>query len=98
MSLNHETFLGLGFVDMLGFEVTFETIRSITAQRNLDLAFTFHVGDLNRNLADALTTTEGLRLDQFFGSEKWRDVVRQFDLGGTGRSDCTTALADFYGA
>ena len=49
-------------------EVYFETIRSITAERSVDLAITFHVGALNRDLADALTTDEGITLDRFFGS------------------------------
>jgi three-Cys-motif partner protein len=90
--------LTLCFVDNLGLSVTFETIRSLVdGDRPIDLMFTFQVNDLTRNIDDAMTSAEGLRFDAFFGSPRWRDVIRRFDHGDTARSDRATALADFYG-
>jgi three-Cys-motif partner protein len=64
------------FVDMLGADVPFETLAQLTAHRRMDLLITFQVGDLRRNLRDALQQEgEGQRLDRFFGSRDWRQVA-----------------------
>lgn len=68
--------LTIVFVDMLGADVTYNTLARLTADRKMDLLITFQVGDLRRNIGDALTKpTEGARLDRFFGTPQWRDVV-----------------------
>jgi three-Cys-motif partner protein len=90
--------LFFGFVDLLGFDVAFDTIAAIVADRRMDLAITFHVGDVNRNIGDALQTVEGERLDRFFGASGWREVVHRFERGQIDRADLPTALADYYGA
>jgi three-Cys-motif partner protein len=42
--------LTLAFADMLGLEVTFETLRQRTKNQKMDLAITFQVSDLVRNV------------------------------------------------
>ena len=74
--------LSLCFVDNLGLNVTFDTIRNLVdGNRPIDLMFTFQVNDLTRNVHAAMTSSEGERFDAFFGSGDWRDVVRRFDRG-----------------
>ena len=91
--------LSLCFVDNLGLNVTFETIRMLVdGNRPIDLIFTFQVNDLTRNVETAMNSPEGERFDRFFGSKRWRDVIRRFERGETARSDRATALADFYGS
>jgi three-Cys-motif partner protein len=90
--------LTLCFVDNLGLNVRFETItRLVEGNRPIDFVFTFQVNDFARNIDDAMTSAEGDRFDAFFGTPRWREVVRRFDRGQTARSDRATALADFYG-
>lgn len=90
--------LTLCFVDNLGLNVRFDSIRALARDRSIDFIFTFQVNDLTRNVDQAMTNAEaGARLDAFFGSQGWGHVVRRFDLGETDRSDRATALADFYG-
>lgn len=91
--------LTLAFVDLLGLDVPFETVAALTEHRKMDLAVTFPGWvDINRNIAAALNTADGERLDRFFGAPEWRDVVRQFERGGADRPDLPTALADHYGS
>jgi three-Cys-motif partner protein len=90
--------LTLCFVDNLGLNVTFDTIAGLVAgNRPIDFIFTLQVNDLTRNIDDAMASAEGDRFDAFFGSPKWREVVRRFDRGEIPRSDRATALCDFYG-
>jgi three-Cys-motif partner protein len=82
--------LAIVFVDMLGADVRYETIASLTRKRKMDLLLTFQVGDLRRNVRDALIKpAEGKRLDLFFGTRDWRTVVPK-----TG--DPILALTTFY--
>lgn len=70
--------LTIVFVDMLGADVAFETLQALTRDRKMDLLITFQVGDLRRNVGDALVKpTEGARLDRFFGSPEWRSVAQR---------------------
>lgn len=91
--------LTLCFVDNLGLNVVFETIRALVAGgRPIDLIFTFQVNDLTRNIDEALTSAaDGARFDAFFGEPRWREVIARHDRGEGTRSDRATALADFYG-
>ena len=89
--------LMLAFVDMLGLDVTFETVRKLTAGRRIDLAITFQVSDLVRNVPNILKgNADGGRLDRFFGTPQWRTVVAQAESGQLTTTDIGDALTDFY--
>jgi three-Cys-motif partner protein len=86
--------LGLAFVDMLGLDVSLRTLEQLTAgQVRLDLAITFQVSDLTRNVPLVMQgRTPGDRLDAFFGDDgEWRQVVASSPLGTAGQ-----ALTDYY--
>ncbi len=89
--------LVLTFVDFLGLEVTFKTLAQLTAGLHMDLLLTFQVNDLTRNVPLVLAgkqTPE--RLDAFFGTPGWRDVVTRFDSAATRAPDLASALTDYY--
>ena len=65
-------------------------LAALTARRKMDLLITLQVGDLRRNIGDALKKpAEGARLDRFFGTPQWRGAVPP-----TG--DPIPALTTFY--
>jgi three-Cys-motif partner protein len=68
--------LSLTFVDMLGLDVRLDTLARLTDGRRMDLAITFQIGDLKRNVGGAVKNPgEGRRFDEFFGTEDWRETV-----------------------
>lgn len=83
--------LTLAFVDNLGLNVTFETLKALTRERRIDLVITFQVQDLVRNVRQALEAGGDLRLSRFFGSSRWIDRV-----AGVQPSEYASALTDFY--
>jgi three-Cys-motif partner protein len=89
--------LGLAFADMLGLEVVFETFATLSDGIRLDLAITFQVNDLTRNVPQVMQgRLDGTRLDRFFGSVGWRDVVARFERGDRKAPDLASALTDYY--
>jgi three-Cys-motif partner protein len=89
--------LTLAFADMLGLEVEFETLRRLTHNRKIDLAITFQVSDLVRNVPLILQgLADGARLDRFFGTAEWRQVVADAEAGKLSRPDIGDALTEFY--
>lgn len=74
--LTHDS-LTLVFIDLLGFNVSFETIRALTSGRPMDLVITFPEQDIARNFALAFPRRDD-RFDDFFGTDKWREVVRLY--------------------
>jgi len=89
--------LSLAFLDNLGLDVAFDTIRTLTEGRRIDLAITFQVSDLRRNVGNAFTDeTKGRRFDLFFGSPHWREVLRAFEAGGLHVPNVETALTNHY--
>jgi three-Cys-motif partner protein len=89
--------LALTFVDMLGLDVRLDTLARLTEGRRMDLAITFQIGDLKRNVGHALKNPgEGRRFDEFFGTENWRETAWAHRSGGMPFQDLATAFADFY--
>jgi three-Cys-motif partner protein len=88
--------LGLAFVDNLGLDVTFATLKSLSADRRVDLCITFQLGDLKRNLRRALTGTDAERWTAFFG-EGWRPLAETADRRNLSADDTASILLDFYG-
>jgi three-Cys-motif partner protein len=88
--------LTLVFADMLGLEVEFETLRQLTENRKVDVAITFQVSDLVRNVPLILQgASGGDRLDRFFGTRVWRQVVADAEGGKLKRPDIGDALTEF---
>lgn len=70
--------LALVFVDLIGQEIAFDTIRDLTQARNVDLLYTFPEMDLRRNAWNAPNLEhEVVRWTRFFGTDAWRERVRQ---------------------
>lgn len=88
--------LGLAFVDNLGLDVPLETLRALTTDRKVDLCITFQVGDLKRNLRNALDGEDEVRWTAFFG-EGWKPVARESERQNLTAGDTATRLLDFYG-
>lgn len=91
------TALSIAFIDNLGLDVTFDTIRLLTAGRRIDLVITFQVSDIKRNVDRALARAErGAKWDRFFGTPGWRQAVAEFEARKTTAPDLGSALEDFY--
>jgi three-Cys-motif partner protein len=89
--------LSIAFIDNLGLDVAFETIRLLTAGRRIDLVITFQVSDIRRNVDRALTrAARGAKWDRFFGSPGWRRAVADFEARKTTAPDLGSALENFY--
>jgi three-Cys-motif partner protein len=89
--------LALAFVDMLGLDVKFETLKQLTKGRRIDLAITFQVSDLVRNVPQILKgQADGKRLDDFFGTSEWRQVVADAEQRKLPTTTIGDALTDFY--
>lgn len=90
--------LGLAFVDNLGLDIDFSTLRSLTRDRKIDLLITVMVGDLTRNLSHALADRDGhgTRFDSFFGSTSWRDVAASERQSNRSAGDIVNVLVDYY--
>jgi three-Cys-motif partner protein len=85
------------FVDNLGLDVTFETLKILTLNRRMDLVITLQVSDLVRNTGQVLSgSQDAARFDRFFGSADWRMVVQEFERRKRTEHDLPTALTSFY--
>lgn len=68
--------ISLIFVDNLGTDVLFETIRRLTDDRDVDLMIVHQVSDITRNVKAAFHGEHSQeRFDQYFGSTQWRSVI-----------------------
>jgi three-Cys-motif partner protein len=89
--------LALAFVDMLGLDVRLETLAQLTGHRRIDLVITFQIGDINRNVGNALKNpVEGRRFDEFFGTGEWRTRVQAHRAGDMPFQVLATAFTEFY--
>lgn len=61
--------LDLAFIDPTNWQITFDTITRLTADRRMDLIITFHVGGRKRAATYAPES-----LDAFFGTPAWRNA------------------------
>jgi three-Cys-motif partner protein len=91
--------LGVVFVDNLGLDVTFRTLKRLTYQRRMDLLITFQVSTLRRNAGRAYREAAlGSKWDNYFGDPGWRQVIEQFEARKISAPDLGVALGDFYGS
>lgn len=89
--------LGIVFVDNLGLDVTFHTLRRLTLNRKWDLLVTFQVSALKRTELHALQHPAGrARWDAFFGTAEWLQVLQDFDAKRLSVRDVSTALKALY--
>lgn len=63
--------LTLAFVDPTNWQVEMTTVRSLAAERRIDLLLTFHAGQMKR-----VERYDVPALDAFFGSDIWRAALR----------------------
>jgi len=69
--------LSLAFVDLLGQEIAFDTIRALSINRSIDLWFSFPEYDLRRNATIAPRGgDEADRWTRFFGTDAWQTITR----------------------
>jgi three-Cys-motif partner protein len=71
--ISHDA-LSLMFVDLLGTEVRMETLRAMTADRQIDLVVTWPEMDVVRNRGQMLEQED--RWNGFFGTPAWKPLVR----------------------
>lgn len=91
------TALSIAFIDNLGLDVTFDSIRRLTTGRRIDLVITFQISDIKRNAERALAGAErGARWDRFFGTPTWRQAVADFEAMRRPAPDLGGALENFY--
>jgi three-Cys-motif partner protein len=67
--------LTLMFVDLIGTEVTMETIRRLTKDRSVDLCITWPEMDAIRN--QGLMGAQPERWTAFFGTDEWQAIARE---------------------
>ena len=70
--------LGFAFVDLLGFNVRFDTLRRLTADRPVDLLITMPEMDFTRNAVQAMLRGDDARWTAFFGTNEWKEVVENW--------------------
>jgi len=59
------------FIDLLNWEINFNSIRKLTQNRNMDLAITFHIGNIKRNAAKPPQ-----ELIDFFPDSSWQEKYK----------------------
>jgi three-Cys-motif partner protein len=70
--------LGLAFVDPTGIsQISFDTIQKLTSKRKIDLLINFPEGMGVRMNLHQYTQKEGTALDNFMGSNRWRQRFQQ---------------------
>lgn len=83
--------LTLAFIDMLGLDVTYLTLRALTRDRKIDLAITLQLQDLARNLPAALEAGQDSRITAFLGVSDWPARLRPVPPG-----ERVSAFVDLY--
>lgn len=86
--------LGIVFADNLGLDVTFDSLRRLTADRRWDVVVTFQVSALRRT--KHLAVDEPDRWDAFFGTNDWLQVMRDFEARRLRVRELPTALLELY--
>ncbi len=59
------------FIDPFGWEIKFNSIRKLTTRRRMDIAITFHTGEMKRVAGSAPE-----ELDDFFDGPSWREEYK----------------------
>jgi three-Cys-motif partner protein len=77
------------FIDPFNWEIQFDSIRKLTNKRRMDLAITFHVGNMKRALATALPQD----LIDFFPDTSWQ---RDYKLAVEQELSHSRILLDAY--
>lgn len=81
--------LDLAFIDPTNWQITFDSLKHLTAGRRMDLIITFHVGGMKRAVEYAPAA-----LDAFFGIEDWRSAYAQ--SAKAGKREGSRILLDCY--
>lgn len=81
--------LCLAFIDPFSWEIAFESLAALTAQRRVDLIITFHSGNIKR-----AACYDPAKLTDFFGTPEWKTQYDSAQRSGTRRG--TRTLLDCY--
>ncbi len=75
--------LDLCFIDLLNWEIHFNSIQKLTSQRRMDLAITFHIGNIKRAAGNPPK-----ELSDFFPYKDWYEKYAKARISGksTGRT------------
>lgn len=84
--------LALLFVDLIGLNVRFETIRAITRGLHVDLVVTFPDMDVKRNADQA----DRDRWTAFFGGTRWQDAVARWACHRAPEGSVPAMLVNLY--
>lgn len=91
------TALGIVFVDNLGLDVRYSTLRQLTANRRWDLVVTLQVSAMRRTVHLALTdAAQGVRFDEYFGTSQWRQLVADVEARRVPERNVGRALSQLY--
>lgn len=77
------------FIDPTNWQIKFDSVRRLTKDRRMDLAITFHIGEMKRVAEDAPK-----ELDDFFGGPSWQENYRE--MLSKGKREGGRILLDFY--
>jgi three-Cys-motif partner protein len=90
----HERSLNLAFIDPTGLDIGFLTIKKLTENKRIDVIINFPIGtSINRNW-EKLISKEGSKLDEFMGSDGWRDYYKKTVIQGD--ESIARALLSYY--
>ena len=84
--------LGLVFIDLIGLDVSFDTVRRLTTDTTIDLVVTFPDMDLKRNAPQA----NDARWTAFFGGVGWRETVRRWERHQHHSGSVAALLVNLY--
>lgn len=65
------------FIDPFNFEIEFNSIKKLTANRPMDLLITFHIGSLKRSIHQP-----SLKMKKFFPPLDWKELYRVSYISG----------------
>jgi three-Cys-motif partner protein len=84
--------IALVFVDLIGLDVTFDTLRRITEHQTVDLLITFPDMDLVRNHPQP----DDARWDAFFGGSAWKSALAKREKHIIPSGSVAALLANVY--
>ncbi len=86
--------LNLAFLDPLGLELQWETVKKLGTGLRTDLIINFSTSGFTRNARQLLQKEEATKIDSFFGTSEWKDVFR--GVADRDKTIIRRTMIDFY--
>jgi len=86
--------LNLAFLDPEGLEIQWKTVEKLGQIGRMDLIINFSTSGFTRNAKQLIGKTETTRLDNFFGTQEWKEIYRQ--VVDKDNTVIRRAMLDFY--